>query len=89
MNLPFRFAPLLAALGAAAVLGGCASGVSLNSKAPVETQTATPVGAAGNDAATAGGVAGQGGGQSSVASVQTGGAGAQGGGPNSGPTADV
>ena len=46
MNLIPRITPLLAALGAAAVLGGCSSGVPLDQKAPVETQTATPVGAA-------------------------------------------
>jgi peptidoglycan-associated lipoprotein len=86
MNLIPRITPLLAALGAAAVLGGCSSGVPLDQKAPVETQTATPVGAATGSAA-ANGVAGQGAAQSSVAAVQTGGAGAAGGGL--GPTADV
>ncbi len=88
MNLIPRITPLLAALGAAAVLGGCSSGVPLDQKAPVETQTATPVGAA-TGSATANGVAGQGAAQSSVAAVQTGGAGAAGAGGGMGPTADV
>ncbi len=87
MTLRTRIAPMLAALAAAALLGGCASGVSLGQKAPVESKTATPVGEVGaGGAATA-----QGAPQSSVAAVQTPGGGAESGaaGANSGPTADV
>ena len=87
MTTVSRSSTCLAVLAAATalVLGGCASGVDLNHKAPVQAQTATPVGALG-----AGGASAQGAGQSSVAAVQTGGAEGQGsGGPNSGPTADV
>ena len=84
MTTVSRFSTWLAALAAAAVLGGCASGVSLDHKAPVQAQTATPVGALGAGASA------QGAGQSSVAAVQTAGAGSQGaGGSDSGPTADV
>lgn len=86
MNTAFRRTPWLAALAAAALLGGCASGVDLGQKAPVESQTATPVGALGADGANAQGAA-----QSSVAAMQTGGvdAGQAGGAGGSGPTADV
>jgi peptidoglycan-associated lipoprotein len=84
MTTVSRSSTWLAALAAAAVLGGCASGVSLDHKAPVQAQTATPVGALGAGASA------QGAGQSSVAAVQTAGAGSQGaGGSDSGPTADV
>ena len=84
MTTLMRSSTWLAALAAAVVLGGCASGVSLDHKAPVQAQTATPVGALGAGASA------QGAGQSSVAAVQTGGAEGQGaGGSNAGPTADV
>ncbi len=76
---------LLAALATAFLLGGCASGVNLGQKAPVEARQATPVGQAGSAASA------QGAAQSSVAAVQTGalsGAGASAGG-TAGPTADV
>ena len=63
---------LLAALAAAALLAGCASGVKLN-EPPVETRTPTPVGSAGG-AGTAGAATGAGAAttaapQSQVASV--------------------
>ena len=83
------FAPLLAALAAAALLGGCASGVSLAQKAPVQASRATPVGQLGAGA----GANSQGAAQSSVAAVQTpagGSSGGAGGGTGTGgPTADV
>ncbi len=83
MSRSYRFVPLLAA---AAMLAGCASGVSLGEKAPVVAQTATPVGAVAGalPGASAGSAA-----QSSVAAVQTGGAGQAYGGGAPGPTADV
>ncbi len=86
MTLRIRIAPMFAALAAATLLGGCASGVSLGQKAPVESKTATPVGAAGAGAVASA----QGAPQSSVAAVQTpGGSAEAGAGSNSGPTADV